>query len=155
MVSRYSCSATVAWDSADMFLILVQRLHALCSQLHERAGGGREVRVTAGGEGGQGGGGGREVRVTAGDEGERVGDRRVEADVVKAPPERAAERDAAGPDRVAEPAQREIERGLDVLDLDLRLDRHARALGALGKLAASRVVGAEARVVEDQRRVGE
>src|SRR3954449_3839672 len=137
MVSRYSCSATVAWDSADMFLILVQRLHALCSQLHERAGGGREVRVTAG------------------DEGERVGDRRVEADVVKAPPERAAERNAAGPDRVAEPAQREIERGLDVLDLDLRLDRHARALGALGKLAASRVVGAEARVVEDQRRVGE
>src|SRR3954447_22716567 len=103
MVSRYSCSATVAWDSADMFLILVQRLHALCSQLHERAGGGREVRVAAG------------------DEGERVGDRRVEADVVKAPPERAAERDAAGPDRVTESPQGEVERGLDVLHPDLRL----------------------------------
>src|SRR4051812_49575971 len=93
MVSRYSCSATVAWDSADMFLILVQRLHALCSQLHERAGGGREVRVTAG------------------DEGERVGDRRVEADVGKAPPERAAERDAAGAPRVAPAPPRASERG--------------------------------------------
>src|SRR3954468_17694920 len=137
MVSRYSCSATVAWDSADMFLILVQRLHALCSQLHERAGGGREVRVTAG------------------DEGERVGDRRVEADVVKAPPERAAEGDTAGSDGGPEPAHREIEGGLDVLALDLRLDRHAGPLRALGELAARRVVGAEARVVEDQGRLGE
>src|SRR4051794_28967537 len=99
MVSRYSCSATVAWGSADMIVILVERFHALRSELHERARGRREVRVAAR------------------DERERVGDRGLEADVVQAPPERPAECDAAGPDRVAEPAQREVERGLDVLDL--------------------------------------
>ena len=41
---------------------------------------------------------------------------------------------------------------VDVLDLDLRLELHAGALGALAELAARRVVGAPAGVVEDQRR---
>src|SRR3954449_5259688 len=56
--------------------------------------------------------------------------------IVAPRPPRAAARAAAGSDRVAEAAQREVERRLDVLDLDLRLDRHAGALGALRELAA-------------------
>src|SRR5215204_3135698 len=108
MVSRYSCSATVAWPSTLMRSILLQRLHALRRQLHERARGRREVRVAAR------------------DEGERVEDRGIEADVVQPAGEAAAERHAARADRVAEPAQRQVQRSLDVLDLDLRLDRHAR-----------------------------
>ena len=58
-------------------------------------------------------------------------------------------------DGVAEPAGGQLQRGGHVLDLDLRLDLHARLLRALAQLAAHRVVGAEARVEEDQRRVGE
>ena len=80
------------------------------------------------------------MRVAAGDEGERVDHRRVELDAVQAPGERAAERDAAVADRVAEPARGEVERRLDVLDLDHRLDRDAGALRALRELAARRVV---------------
>jgi hypothetical protein len=120
-----------------MHLIILQRLHALGGQLHERAGGGREVGVAAR------------------DERERVDDRRVERDRVELPAEATTECDAARADRVAEPAQGQIERRVDVLHLDHGLDRDARALRALRDLPARRILGAEARVVEDQRRVGE
>src|SRR5215218_1279947 len=139
MVWRYSSSATVAWSDA-MEAILVRRrpaaaesLHALGGERHERACGGREMGVAAG------------------DERERVDHRRVERHVVQPPGEPAPERDAAGADGVAEPTGGEVERGLDVLDLDLGLERHARALGAVRELAARRVAPAVARVVEDQR----
>ena len=57
-------------------------------------------------------------------------------------------------DRVAEPARGEVERSGHVLDLDLRLEPDAGALGALVELAAHRVDRAPARVVEDRRRGG-
>ena len=53
------------------------------------------------------------------------------------------------------PARGQVERRLDVLDLDDGLERHPRALGALGELAPRRVRPAEARVVEDQRSLRE
>src|SRR3954452_18576014 len=74
---------------------------------------------------------------------------------VPAARERAPERHLARADGVAEAARGELERRLDVLDLDLGLERHARALGAVGELAAGGVRPAEARVIEDQRRLRE
>jgi hypothetical protein len=58
-------------------------------------------------------------------------------------------------ERVAEAAPGQLERGLHVLHLDLRLDGHACALGPLGELATGRVLGAVGRVWEDQRRAGQ
>src|SRR5215210_3741247 len=122
MVWRYSSSATVAW-SADMGGILVRPGPPAAERLHP-----------PGGERHEGPRGGREVRVAARDERERVDDGRVERRRVQPPREVAAERDPARADRVAEATGREVERGLDVLHLDLRLERDARALRALGEL---------------------
>ena len=58
-------------------------------------------------------------------------------------------------DGVAEPAGGELERRGHVLDLDLRLEHDARALGALAQLAADRVHARPAGVEQDQRRGGE
>ena len=116
---------------------LLQRLHAALGDLHERPRGGREVRVAAR------------------DEGERLVQRRVEGDRVQAARVAARDQDRHRADGVAEPARGELERRGQVLDLDRRLDPHAGLLRALAQLAAHRVVGAPARVVEDQRRLGE
>ena len=55
-------------------------------------------------------------------------------------------------DRVAEPADRELEGRVHVLDLDHRLELDAGALGALLQLPPRRVAPAVVGVVEDQRR---
>ena len=96
----------------------------------------------------------RQVRVAARDEREVVVERRIERDAVE-PRQPARAQQLARAQRVAEAAGGELQRGGDVLDLDLRLELHPGRLRALAQLAAHRVVGAPARVVEDQRRVGE
>src|SRR5215210_7089843 len=111
MVWRYSSSATVAWSDA-MGAILVCDRRAAAEPLHAPR---RERHEGARGR--------REVRVTARDEGERVDDGGVEGGAVQAARERAAERHLARADGVAEAACGEVERRLDVLDLDLGLER--------------------------------
>src|SRR5215207_6069078 len=74
--------------------------------------------------------GGRQLGAATPREGERLVDRVGERDPAEALRGEAPQHAARG-DGVAEPARDELQRDLDVLDVDLRLDRHALALREL------------------------
>ena len=96
-------------------------------------------------------------RVAPRDEREGVEHRRVERDPAQAARHPAAQRQQrrARHDRVPQAARREVDRRLDVLDVDLGLERDAGALSQLGEVAPGRVLDAVARVGEDERRLRE
>ena len=84
---------------------------------------------------------------------ERVSERRPAQALGHAPAH--GEQDPARDDRVPQPARGELQGRLDVLDVDLRLDGDADALGKLGELAAHGVLRAVARVGQDERHARE
>ena len=95
------------------------------------------------------------MRVAAGDEGERVDHRRVELDPVQAPREVRPSAMRRVPIVSPSPRAARSSAASTYSTSITRLDRDAGALGALRELAARRSRPAEARVVEDQRRLGE
>src|SRR5918994_2160444 len=98
---------------------------------------------------------GRQPRPRAGDDREGVVERRLEGRGRQRRGEVRHARVRARQVGVAEPGGDELQRDVDQLDLHARSQADAERLGALGELAADRVVVGRLGVVEDERRRGE